>query len=169
MRSATRPVTPLGGRTIGGRILDVRAALDDAAAIAGAGTITGTDRDWVSVISACRAIGDQEKRFLSFYIRAAFHDSLASNVDCTGGACTGGGAPGVLAYTGASAAAAGVVCGETHSHCTKSCPRRWGTRAESARRELHAACMAVRLWAGPEFDLAPPVHAMQAGLMDLCC
>lgn len=38
------------------------------------------------VISACRAIGRGEKRILSFFIRATFHDGLAVNAT----ACQGG-------------------------------------------------------------------------------
>jgi hypothetical protein len=39
-------------------------------------------KDWASVIAACREIGNQEKRIMNFMIRASFHDSLATDINC---------------------------------------------------------------------------------------
>jgi hypothetical protein len=59
-----------------------------------AGTYPGTgspaERDWVSVVSACRTLTSYEKRFCNFYVRASFHDSLSTTATCgTGPACGG--------------------------------------------------------------------------------
>lgn len=45
-----------------------------------------SQRDWASVIDACRWVGAYEKRTQNFFVRAAFHDSLS--VDVT--ACASG-------------------------------------------------------------------------------
>jgi hypothetical protein len=50
-------------------------------------------KDWASVIAACKDVGAQEKRLMSFVIRTSFHDSLSvTNINCNSG-CGGAGRP----------------------------------------------------------------------------
>ncbi|KAG2440741.1 hypothetical protein HXX76_003598 [Chlamydomonas incerta] len=49
-----------------------------------------SDKDWASVVGTCRQLFQYEKRLASFFMRAAFHDSMAVDVSqCPGPNCGG--------------------------------------------------------------------------------
>lgn len=52
--------------------------------------------DWASVVSACRAVCQQESRMASWFIRAAFHDALSLDAACLDGSCAAYGNDGSL-------------------------------------------------------------------------